>query len=259
MPAASSQSRFEREDLWGRLHDLPDIREKIRIFSALIPDDVRTIVDVGCGDGAITNQLGRRWDVTGVDSSATALRHVTTKKVLATAESLPFDDRSFDLVVSSQMLEHLDARAYRSAMQELLRVAGRYVLISVPYREDRRMRVIRCPRCGWRGNVWGHRRSFSAESLIRDLKRFEALHVHLFGDLQDPPWPKALVWTFNNVFGGFYLPTGQTPVCDECGNDDFRGVRGFPPHSHRLKAAIDAVRRRPRLPYWIAVLAKRVD
>lgn len=259
MDPSETQSRFEREDVWGHVQDLPDIQQKVRLFESLVPDDVATIVDVGCGDGAITNELGRRWDVTGVDASTAALEHVTTKSVAALAQSLPFADRAFDLVVSSQMLEHLEDADYAAALAEIKRVAGRYALISVPYREDLGMRVVRCPRCGWRGHVWGHRQFFTSQRLLRDLDGFEAISIHIFGDLQDPPWPRPLLWLFHNVLNGHYTAAGQTPVCERCDNDDFGGVRGFPPHSQRLKDAIDRVQRRPRVPYWIAVLARRVD
>src|SRR5919109_2717274 len=100
-------NRFESGEMWGRLKDAPDILMKVRIFREMIPDEVATIVDVGCGDGAITNALGLQWAVTGVDSSRSALQHVTTEAVLADARELPFPDASFDLAMSSQLLEHL--------------------------------------------------------------------------------------------------------------------------------------------------------
>jgi len=250
-------ARYEQEHIWGHVKDMPDIREKVRRFAQTIPDDVETILDVGCGDGAITNELARHWRVTGVDSSRAALAHVEGEAVLASAEKLPFAPRSFDLVMSSQMLEHLEDPTYEQAVAELRRVADRYLLISVPYCEDLGMRVVRCPRCSWRGHVWGHRRRFSVESLLRDLRGFEAVHVQAFGDLQDPPWPRPLVALFHNLLHGFYTSGGQSPLCERCGNTDFSGVRGFPPYSAELKRWLD--RGKPRLPYWLAVVARRIS
>jgi SAM-dependent methyltransferase len=249
-------ARYEQEHIWGQVKNLPDIQEKVRRFTQTIPEDVETILDVGCGDGAITNELARRWLVTGVDSSRAALAHVEGDAMLASAEKLPFPDRSFDLVMSSQMLEHLDDATYELAMGELRRVADRYLLISVPYKEDLGMRMVRCPRCGWVGHVWGHRRRFSPESLLRDLPGFEAIHVQAFGDLQNPPWPRPLLALFHHVFRGFYTSGGQSPLCERCGNNDFSGGRGFPPYSAELKRWLD--QGKPRLPYWLAVVARRV-
>src|SRR5689334_16454579 len=101
------QGRMERPEIWGHLSDAPDIREKVRVFEQMIPEDVASVVDVGCGDGAVTDALVRGRRVVGVDSSRTALAHVKTESVLADARNLPFADGSFDLGLSSQMLEHL--------------------------------------------------------------------------------------------------------------------------------------------------------
>jgi SAM-dependent methyltransferase len=248
--------RFERREAWGNLAEAPDIQRKVEVFGETIPDGVRTILDVGCGDGAITNALAERWDVTGTDSSAAALEHLRTAAVQASAVALPFEDSSFDLVMSSQMLEHLDDADYRRAIAEMSRVTRDHLLISVPYREDLGLRQIRCPRCGLRAHVWGHQRAFTIDSLVRDLAGFEAVDVRIFGDLQEPPWPRPVLWAFH-ALRFQYRPDGQLPLCEGCGNDDYSAARGFPPGAGPLKAAIDRVRRRPPLPFWISVLARR--
>jgi SAM-dependent methyltransferase len=253
----AATDRMEQAGIWGDLAAAPDIQEKVRVFEQMIPAAVQSVVDVGCGDGAITDALARGRRVVGVDSSRTALAHVRTESVLADARELPFPDRSFDLALSSQMLEHLDDDAYAAALAELRRVARDHVLISVPYREDLGMRMIRCPRCGLRQHVWGHLRRFSAESLTGDLPGFDAIDVRIFGDVQDPPWPRALLWPIHNVFSGWYGTTGQHPMCARCQETDFSAMRGFPPYSDRVKALVDRIGRRPRLPYWLAVLARR--
>jgi Methyltransferase domain len=182
---------------------------------------------------------------------------VTTEAVLADARELPFKDASFDLAMSSQMLEHLDDSAYRVAIAELRRVARAYLLISVPYCEDLDMRLIRCPACGLRQHVWGHVRRFTPESLIGDLADFDPVATRVFGDLQDPPWPRPLLWAVHNVFRGWYTTEGQHAQCSRCGNADFTAMRRFPAYLDLLKRAIDRVRSRPRTPYWLTVLARR--
>jgi SAM-dependent methyltransferase len=249
---------MERPDIWGSLAEAPDIQEKIRVFEAMIPAGVGSIVDVGCGDGAITDALARRWSVTGVDSSAAALAHVAAEAVQADARQLPFGDRAFDLALSSQMLEHLDDDAYRAAIGELRRVSGDYLLVSVPYDEDLGVRLIRCPRCGRRQHVWGHTRRFTAESLARDLAGFEVLDVRIFGELQPPRWPLPLLALVHHVARGWYSPEGQHAQCERCGNDDFAQMRRFPGLAAFVKVRYDRALRRPRMPYWLAVLARRV-
>ena len=108
----------------------------------MMPGTVRTILDVGCGDGALTVRLAEEWDVTGADMSAVALEHVKTAAVQASATDLPFADGSFDLVLSSEMLEHLSPGDYGRAISEMSRVTRRYLLLTVPYREDLRFRQV---------------------------------------------------------------------------------------------------------------------
>ena len=50
--------------------------------------------------------------------------------LVGSAYTLPFPANSFDLVVCSEVLEHLDD--VRQAVSELTRVSARHVLISVP-------------------------------------------------------------------------------------------------------------------------------
>ncbi len=83
------------------------------------------ILDVGCGTGLASAPLVQNdYDVTGVDISepmlARARSHYPQSRfICASAESLPFDAESFDLVMSAQALHHIDRSA---AMREMLRV-----------------------------------------------------------------------------------------------------------------------------------------
>ena len=50
---------------------------------------------------------------------------------------LPFRNRSFDLVLSSDMMEHLPENLLQDALAEMLRLAARYVIVGFPVRLDR--------------------------------------------------------------------------------------------------------------------------
>lgn len=83
-------------------------------FRELIGDDRKKVLDVGTGTGfaaSVFDELGH--DVTGVDLSPVMLanarkniaeRHRTIRLQEADAENLPFDDNTFDLVVSRHVL-----------------------------------------------------------------------------------------------------------------------------------------------------------
>lgn len=94
-----------------------------------------SVLDVGCGEGFVTARLpGGR--VVGVDPDARALEAAARRVPAgefhrAAVTALPFDDGAFDLVVCTQVLEHLEDPA--AALRELRRVARGAVLVTVPH------------------------------------------------------------------------------------------------------------------------------
>lgn len=97
-------------------------REKIL---ALRPS---TVLDVGCGDGALIRFLRDKGiAATGVESDPSLVEPGTGAGVVrGRAESLPFDDASVDMVVSEFSLHHFED--FDAAVAECLRVARRHVL-----------------------------------------------------------------------------------------------------------------------------------
>ncbi len=76
----------------------------------------RRVLDVGCGPGALTDELVRRvgqTDVAAVDPSDSFLRGVQERYSLSdvrksTAERLPFDDRAFDATLAQLVVHFMD-------------------------------------------------------------------------------------------------------------------------------------------------------
>jgi SAM-dependent methyltransferase len=247
--------RFSQAAVWGRLATDPYTDERHKNLREMIPSGVRSILDVGCGDGALTNRLAEDWEVTGVDTSAAALEHVKAEAVQASATELPFPDASFDLVLSTEMLEHLALEDYRKAISEMSRVTRRYLLLTVPYREDLEFREVRCPRCGWRGHVWGHQRLFTPESLAGDLAGFRPTEARIFGPPQDPHWPRWLIWSCHRLLNAYYWAPSQHPMCERCANTDFAETRAIPPLLSRVHRVL--TRRQVGMPFWLAMIGDR--
>ena len=82
------------------------------------------MLEVGCGTGLILDRLRADFDeVVGVDLSEGMLEHARARGLTAhqsSAESLPFEDESFDLVCSFKVLAHV--QGIRSAALEMARV-----------------------------------------------------------------------------------------------------------------------------------------
>lgn len=74
------------------------------------------LLDVGCGAGLLSNPLAEKgFEVTGIDLSESSLtvakmydKTKSVKYLKANAESLPFENESFDLVCALDLLEHVE-------------------------------------------------------------------------------------------------------------------------------------------------------
>ena len=82
------------------------------------------LLEVGCGTGLILDRLRRDFDqVVGVDLSEGMLEHARGRGLTveqSSAEELPFEDESFDMVCSFKVLAHV--QGIRSAALEMHRV-----------------------------------------------------------------------------------------------------------------------------------------
>ncbi len=107
----------------------------LQIISDLKPE---TILDAGCGEGFTLARLqneGIAKRLEGIDYASEAI--ALGKKMYPTLilkqsdiNSLPYNNNYFDLVICSEVLEHLERP--QKALKEIARVSKRYCLLSVP-------------------------------------------------------------------------------------------------------------------------------
>jgi SAM-dependent methyltransferase len=113
---------YEHEFMGSPLDDVA--RETVL---RLLPDGSGKLLDVGCGTGVYTAAMSRcGWTVTGIDESEGMLRYARERGVdvvRGSAEALPFDDESFDAVVS--MWTHTDVDDFAAMVREVARVLRR--------------------------------------------------------------------------------------------------------------------------------------
>lgn len=123
----------------------PIVRRLLDRFLARVDEAAATVaptsvLDVGCGEGVVTERLARRLAPTpvhGLDAGESCLEeewHARQSASLTfqtgSAYDLPFADRSFELVCAIEVLEHLERP--RDALAEMRRVASKALLVSVP-------------------------------------------------------------------------------------------------------------------------------
>jgi SAM-dependent methyltransferase len=112
-----------------------------RIIAAFVEEicremkDARArILDVGCGTGANLELLAQYGDAEGVDISVDALEFCRARGLqqqvrLGAAETLPYEDGSFDLVTALDVVEHLDDDVGGlKEMRRVLKPGGRALL-----------------------------------------------------------------------------------------------------------------------------------
>lgn len=107
----------------------------ISLAKPLLP---QTILDAGCGEGFSMNKLrlnGIGEKIEGIEYSKDAISfgkklfpHLNIKQ--GSVYDLPYKDNSFDLIICTEVLEHLEKPT--KALNEILRVSKRYLIISVP-------------------------------------------------------------------------------------------------------------------------------
>jgi len=110
------------------------------LILAAVPLDCGSALDVGCGDGLLACRLASRCrDVTGVDRDsrmvqlargrARDLRNVAFLD--AEFPAFPFDDASFDFIVSDTAIHHMNFEAALMAMSRLLRPGGQLAIVGL--------------------------------------------------------------------------------------------------------------------------------
>lgn len=208
-----AEEYYEQDSLWGRE---PNERELKRISDtiAMIPAGVTSVLDVGCGDGRITNRLVDHYEVVGLDISQAALQHVRAETVLGSVDDMPFDDRSFDLVLTTELLEHLPKGVYEMSLEEIKRVTRQWVLIGIPWKEQLSLATARCPRCGTVFHVNYHKRSFNEKRLKHLLHpQFQLVSLITTGG-ERRAYNRVLLWIRHHI-GGVWTRTPLT-ICPHC-------------------------------------------
>jgi SAM-dependent methyltransferase len=141
-PVGTSQLRAFYEDPDATLSSGHErARRQAKMLAAVLAQRPGArIVDVGCGDGSATHlvkELDARNTVVGVDWSVTALARARARGLLVIqggvdASGLPLPDSCADVVIMSELIEHLvDTDAAVEEARRVLRPGGA-LLLSTP-------------------------------------------------------------------------------------------------------------------------------
>jgi len=216
---------FENSDLWNNYDISGMIKEKVKLVLDYIPDDVNSIIDIGCGNGIITNQFAKNYSVLGVDISKEALSFVKTKKLHSSSAKIDVADNSFDMVFSSELLEHLPKEILIATINEFKRITKKYIFITVPNMELLSKTFVKCDKCNHIFHACGHLNSFTVADIIKLIsKDFIQLRTDYFGP-QIKEYNKTLLNIRQKYANRWFLPDKYS-ICPKCGNKDFSPKRG---------------------------------
>jgi ubiquinone/menaquinone biosynthesis C-methylase UbiE len=150
-----------------------------------------TFLEVGCGDGMVLNKLNTF--LQKKNAYAIDIDHFEVKDALknapyciisqASAYDLPFKDKSIDLVLCCEVMEHLYNP--ERALNEINRVAKKAVIISVPNEPVWRiLNMIRGAYIKELGNTPGHLNNWRPKQIVNLVNKY--IHVDY---IKNPiPW-----------------------------------------------------------------------
>jgi len=130
--AAAIGRVLHREDIYGS--GPPVTMASSEVVSLIMLHGGDTVLDVGCGIGVYVAALRDRGiSACGIEVNAdyvSTARDLNRDVALYDGGTMPFEDGSFDTAIAIEVLEHIPD--WQATLREMLRVARRCVLISVP-------------------------------------------------------------------------------------------------------------------------------
>jgi ubiquinone/menaquinone biosynthesis C-methylase UbiE len=122
---------------------LPRVKKVLGIIKGLYPQN---LLDIGSGRGVFLWPLVSQFpelDIISIEKNIRSVNDVNwvnrggyerVKAFSMDASDISFPDNEFDIITALEVLEHMEN--YRKVLSELIRVSRRYLIISVPSKED---------------------------------------------------------------------------------------------------------------------------
>jgi SAM-dependent methyltransferase len=156
---------YDGESEWRRLSAVEKIDNIVNLCSAYPHDG---ILDIGAGEGSVLAGLANRGfgkELYALEVSDSAVSAIEERNIAPLIEcsifdgyNIPYDDKRFDLVILSHVLEHLEYP--RRLIREAARV-GRMIFVEVPLEDNRRLSM------DYRPDKVGHINFYSPRTIRR--------------------------------------------------------------------------------------------
>lgn len=246
---------YDQKEVWKKYdNNVKEINRAKKVIT-LIPNDVKSMLDIGCGNGIITNMIEKPF-VVGLDFAKIPLTQVKTNAIQASFVALPIKSKKFDLILITEVLEHLDDETYIKAIKEIKRLKANYLLITVPFNENVELGLCKCSICGNLFNASHHYRKFNNSNSWFNKEFLEyVLEKTEYASYKIPPNESIIKLGYKF---GVYLYS-DIAVCNKCGNHPIRPNRIFKYIFDGLNIIDRVIKRFLKIqrPYHQMVLLKR--
>ena len=101
--------------------------------------EVKTILDIGCGEGFITREIGKKFPKVKIVAVDPQKKYIKYAKKFHKLKNISFKEgdldsnslkKKFDLVILTEVLEHLQNP--RQALKKIRKLSNKYILLTVP-------------------------------------------------------------------------------------------------------------------------------
>ncbi|MEP6957119.1 MAG: class I SAM-dependent methyltransferase [Nitrospirota bacterium] len=182
------------------------------------------VLNIGVGRGGLENILVKKGVlVSCLDPSESAIDSLRRQYALGEraqvgcSQAIPFADSQFDVVVMSEVLEHLADDVLNSTLVEVRRVLkpdGRFIG-TVPANENLLDNRVMCPHCGESYHRWGHVQSFSPMRM-RELLSTNNFAVRRNETRAFPCWRRSGVKNLVKSLIRYVLGRAGSPIASPC-------------------------------------------
>ncbi len=162
---------------WSNKLDKALVRARYR-FCWRIAKIARRVLDAGCGYGLQYKDLPRDIHVVALDIDFNALKYVRKScslpnidLVRACLQMIPFREKSVNVTLLMDVIEHIPRRDVASVLHEVKRITRLLIILSTPNRAQ----------C--RGNI-SHMHEYTVPELLRTLRKARLRVVAVFGQVQ---------------------------------------------------------------------------
>jgi SAM-dependent methyltransferase len=179
----------------GADHAFVDSLPRYEFIAKHVPSG-SSALDIGVGRGGLAQLLlEKQVTVSCLDPSAETIARLRGRLDLGgraqvgVSQEIPFGDGVFDIVIMSEVLEHLSDEVLVATLREVRRVLkdGGMFIGTVPANERLADNRALCPHCGTLFHRWGHVQSFSPHRL-RDAFASNGFSVQRLDTRAFPSW-----------------------------------------------------------------------